>query len=161
MLWLGMSKLVGICCPQLWSIWHMAKRKSGKQDGENHDMLELGQKQRSGRMLSEYIRAIGSEISEVILDDGPSPGPPRLVSKAEAMARHIWKKALPSTDDEGNKLEPDLDYIKIVLDRSDGKPGVTEKEAEDSGKESVPDRISRMNQERLNKLAEKAMGDDT
>lgn len=138
----------------------MAKKKPGKPDGENHDMLELGQKQRSGRMLSEYIRAIGSEVSEVILDDGPSPGPPRLVSKAEAMARHIWKKALPHTDDLGVRREPELDYVKIILDRTEGKPGVaTEDPNENAGKESVPERISRMNADRLNRLADKAMGE--
>jgi len=123
--------------------------------------MERGEKSRAGKMLSEYIRGIGQECSEVILDDGPCPGPPRLVSKAEAMARHIWKKALPHTDDEGNKHEPDLDYIKIVLDRSDGKPGTQNKDDDPSdGRETVPDRISRMNADRLNKLAEEVTGDE-
>jgi hypothetical protein len=137
----------------------MAKKK--KPDGENRDMLELGQKQRSGRMLSEYVRAIGSEVTEVILDDGPSPGPPKLVSKAEAMARHIWKRALPHTDDLGIRCEPDLDYIKIILDRAEGKPGVVATDSgEDSGKESVPDRISRMNADRANRLANEVTGEE-
>lgn len=140
----------------------MAKKKKPDDVPENEPLMERGQKARAGRMLSEYIRGIGQEVTEVILDDGPSPGPPKLVSKAEAMARHIWKKALPHTGDDGNKHEPDLDYIKIVLDRAEGKPGVVAgDDNEDAGKESVPDRVSRMNADRLNKLAEKAMGDDS
>ena len=140
----------------------MAKKKKPDKVPENEPLMERGQKARAGKMLSEYIRGIGSEVTEVILDDGPSPGPPKLVSKAEAMARHIWKKALPHIDDNGIKREPELDYIKIVLDRTEGKPGVaTEDPNENAGKESVPERISRMNADRLNRLADKAMGDET
>lgn len=136
----------------------MPKKKKPNEVPENEPLMERGQKSRAGKMLSEYIRGIGQEVSEVILDDGPTPGPPKLVSKAEAMARHIWKKALPHTDDAGVKHEPDLDYIKIVLDRAEGKPGVVAADAsEDMGKESVPDRVSRMNQERLNRMASDAM----
>jgi hypothetical protein len=134
-------------------------KKNPSEVPENKPLLELGQKQRSGRMLSEYVRAIGSECTEVILDDGPAPGPPRLVSKAEAMARHIWRKALPHIGDDGSRQEPDLDYIKIILDRSDGKPGTQGKEEDDGGKESVPDRISRMNADRLNRITDEVTGE--
>ena len=133
----------------------MAKKKSDSGGiTENHDMLELGQKQRSGRMLSAYMRAIGSEVTEVVLDDAITPGPPRLISKAERLARWLWSRAIPHKDDEGNVIEPDLDVVKLVMDRVEGKPGVQgQDEVEDAGKESVPDRISRMNAERLNRLA--------
>lgn len=130
----------------------MAKQKEPHPHGD--DLREVGEKQRAGRALSELIRAIGQELSEVVLDDGPKPGPPRIISKAESMARHIWRKALPHVDDEGIAHEPDLDYIKIVLDRSDGKPGTPKQVDDDTGRESVPDKISRMNQERLNAMAE-------
>lgn len=140
------SKLRGIAT--------VAKRKRKAREPHPHgdDLRELGEKQRAGRALSEMIRAIGTEITEVVLDDSPKPGPPRIISKAESMARHIWRKALPHKDDEGNDHEPDLDYIKIVLDRAEGKPGVAGKDIEEK-KESVPDRISRLNQERLNSMA--------
>jgi hypothetical protein len=127
------------------------KRKEPHPHGDN--LRELGEKQRAGRALSEMIRAIGTEQTEVVLDDGPKPGPPRIISKAESMARFIWKKALPHKDDNGEDHEPDLDYIKIVLDRAEGKPGVAGKDIEEK-RESVPDRISRMNAERLNSLAD-------
>lgn len=133
----------------------MAKRKRKPKEPHPYGdgLRELGEKQRSGRALSEMIRAIGTERTEVVLDDGPKPGPPRIISKAESMARYIWWKALPHKDDEGADHEPDLDYIKIVLDRAEGKPGVAGKDIEEK-KESVPDRISRMNTERLNSMAD-------
>lgn len=122
--------------------------------------MERGQKSRAGKMLSEYIRGIGQDVTEVILDDGPSPGPPRLVSKAEAMARYIWKMALPHKDDDGVTRDPDLNYIRIILDRTEGKPGVVAADTdENGGKESVPDRISRMNADRLNRIAGEVTGD--
>jgi len=130
----------------------MAKQKEPHPHGD--DLREVGEKQRAGRALSELIRAIGQEQTEVVLDDGPKPGPPRIISKAESLARHIWRKALPSVSDDGVQHEPDLDYVKIVLDRSDGKPGTPKQVDDDTGRESVPDKISRMNQERLNAMAE-------
>jgi hypothetical protein len=124
------------------------------------DLRELGKKQRAGRALSEMLRAIGTEIDQVYLPDdpGPNPGPPRIISKAERMARHIWMKALPHKDDEGIQHEPDLDYIKIVLDRVEGKPGSGDKK-DDGPTESLPDKISRMNATRINDLAEEVVSD--
>lgn len=124
-----------------------------------NDLRDLGKKQRAGRALSEMLRAIGTEMTEVALDDGPNPGPPRIMSKAERMARHIWKRALPHKDDEGVDREPDLDYIKIILDRVEGKPGSGDKKNDDTG-ESLPDKISRMNATRINDLAKEIVGDD-
>lgn len=133
----------------------MAKRKRKPREPHPHgdDLRELGEKQRAGRALSEMIRAIGTEQTEVVLDDGPKPGPPRIISKAESMARFIWRKALPHKGDNGEEHEPELDYIRIVLDRAEGKPGVAGKDIEEK-KESVPARISRMNTERLNSMAD-------
>ena len=137
----------------------MAKKKAGQP--ENKDMLELGQKARAGRLLSEYIRAIGCETDQVVDPDTPkgcAPGMPRMVSKAEALARHIWSRALPRTDDDGNKHEPDLNYIRIVLERAEGKAGTVAEEKSDT-RESVPDRVARMNVERLNRMAHEAAGE--
>lgn len=136
----------------------MAKKK--QPTGENESLLERGQKQRAGRMLSEYIRSIGQEVSEVIDDDVPkgcTPGPPRLVSKAERLARWLWSRALPHTGDDGCMIPPDLDVVKIVLDRVEGKPGIQGQEDADRDKESVPDRISRMNADRVNNITAEVM----
>ncbi len=129
---------------------------------ENRDLLELGQRARAGRLLSEYIRAIGCECDQVVDPDTPkgcTPGMPRMVSKAEALARHIWSRALPRTDDEGVKHEPDLNYIRIVLERAEGKAGVVAEEKTDT-RETIPDRISRMGAERINRLSGEVLGDE-
>jgi hypothetical protein len=140
----------------------MAHKKSNREPHPYSDNLrEAGEKQRAGRALSELIRAIGQEITEVVLDDSlTTPGPPRIISKAESMARFIWRKALPHVDDDGTQHEPELDYVRIVLDRSDGKPGTPKQVDDDTGRESVPDKVSRMNTERLNAMAEDAVDDD-
>ena len=139
----------------------MARKKKANREPHPHgdDLREAGGKARAGRALSELIRAIGQEVTEVILDDGMNPGPPRIISKAEAMARHVWKQALPHKGDDGTEHEPDLDYIKIVLDRSDGRPGTPKDIDDDTGRESVPDKISRLNTDRLNAMADEVVSD--
>jgi hypothetical protein len=112
---------------------------------ENKDLLERGQKHRAGRLISEYLRAVGQEKTEVatIFID-PDTGEKRIISKAEAMARDIWKKALESED-----AKEKLEYRKIIIDRCDGKG-----EERDKDRGNVPDRVSRMNKERINRMAE-------
>jgi hypothetical protein len=134
----------------------MAKKKI---NSENPDLLQLGQKARAGQLLSSYLRAIGTEVDQVVTEDtlpGERPGMPKLVSKAEALARFIWRKALTHTDSEGNKCEPDLNYVRMVLERVEGKAGVVETEKTDT-RETVPDKVSRMGVERLNKMAEESV----
>lgn len=131
-------------------------RKKRKKSGEPHphgdNLRELGSKQRAGRALSELLRAIGQEKTEVVCDqtagDSDAPGPPRIVSKAEAMARYIWSQAVPR-EIAGEAIEPDKDYVRIVLERCEGKPG-TIKDVEDQRGEELPDKIARLNLERLN-----------
>ena len=138
----------------------MAKRKKKVEPHPHGDNLrELGNKQRAGKALSELIRSVGTELTEVVQDTSAGvPGPPRIISKAEALARQCWERALPSTDEDGTVTPGSIDYVKIVLDRSDGKPGSNDGKADD-GKESVPDRISRLNKDRLNTMAGDVAGD--
>jgi len=139
----------------------MPKKRKDKEPHPHGDALrELGTKRRAGRALSEMLRAIGTEITEVVLDDGATPGPPRICSKAERMARFIWMKALPHKDDEGNMHEPDLDYIRIVLDRVEGKPGA-QKGGDEDHTESLPDKISRIGLGTINDIAEDVITDGT
>ena len=132
----------------------MAKRKKKVEPHPHGDNLrELGNKQRAGKALSELIRSVGTELTEVVQDTSAGvPGPPRIISKAEALARQCWAMALPTTDEDGTVTPGSIDYVKIVLDRSDGKPGSNDTKADD-GKESVPDKISRLNTDRLNTMA--------
>jgi hypothetical protein len=137
----------------------MAKKSPKQPSGENPDLLQLGQKARAGQLLSGYLRAIGTECDQVILPDTPkgcTPGMPKMVSKAEALARHIWKKALQWTDDDGVAHEPDLNYVRIVLERIEGKVGTVEQE-KDPNRETVPEKVSRLGVERLNRMAEETV----
>ncbi|MBE3043000.1 hypothetical protein IMZ48_10600 [Candidatus Bathyarchaeota archaeon] len=137
----------------------MAKTK--KTNPENPDLLQLGQKARAGQLLSGYLRAIGTEVDQVVTEDtvpGTKPGMPKLVSKAEALARFIWREALPFKDAEGVVHKPDFKYVDLVLNRVEGKASVAEQEKE-SGRETVPDKVSRMGVDRLNKMAQEAMGE--
>ncbi len=136
----------------------MATKK--KSESEDKDLLQLGQKSRAGALLSGYLRAIGTEATEVYqipVPKGCKPGMPQMMSKAERLARHIWEKALPRKDDEGVEHEPDIRYVQIVLDRIEGKAGTVEQEKE-SGRESVPDRVARMSVDRINAIAGEAAG---
>jgi len=136
------------------------RKKSGEPHPHGDDLRELGSKQRAGRALSELIRAVGTELTETVQNTSAGiPGPPRIISKAEALARQCWAMALPTTDEEGNTLAGNIDYVKIVLDRSDGKPGSNGEKA-DNGAENIPDRISRLNKERLNAISADVAGED-
>ena len=123
-----------------------------KKSKENKELLELGSKQRAGRLLSEYIRAIGDERVELVdVPVGPDKVEHRLVSRAEKMARDIWKEANEGTDD---KLK--LEYRKLIIDRIEGKTGtgLTGADIEHPGR-NVPDKVSDINKGRLNKLAKR------
>jgi hypothetical protein len=82
---------------------------------------------------------------------------PKMVSKAEALARWLWSKALPHTDDEGNTVPPDLRVVQIVLERVEGKAGTIEQD-KDSNRETVPEKISRINAERVNRISAEVLG---
>jgi hypothetical protein len=131
----------------------MSKRKS--EPVENRQLAELGEKFRAGRVLSEYIRGIAAEKTELITD--PDTGKTKIVSKGEALARQIWLKALGyEFDHEQDKYVstgmPSLAWIKLIMDRVEGKSGVQSEDLND-GRPSVVDRVSDMNKERLNAMA--------
>ena len=134
-------------------MWGGSVARKTKDSPENPQLLERGQKQRAGFLISSYLRAIAQEVTEVVPDDSFKPGPPRLVSKAESLARWLWQAALPRKEEDGTTTPPNLDVAKLVLDRIDGKPSVGGEDPTD-GRETVPDKISRMNAERVNKIAE-------
>lgn len=73
-------------------------------------MTPQGAKIKAGKMLSQFIRAIADEIYE---SDEENPNAP--MTKAEALARDIWEKALA-----GDKKCRD-----IVLERIEGKVGTS------------------------------------
>ena len=117
---------------------------------ENKSLIELGSKQRAGRLVSSYLRAIGTEVTEeLVIFTDPDTGKRKLISKAEALARDIWKIVL----EDGGDAKIQLEYRKLVLDRIEGKSGVDE---EPKDKEiSIPDQISEINRDKLNAIAKK------
>jgi hypothetical protein len=114
---------------------------------------------RAKRLLTDFIRQIAQEQTEVI-EDEESGG--RMATKAEALARLIWRKALgfkdvdPATGEERN-FPPDKDMINLVYDRLEGKAGIAENI---SGQGQLPKRISDITKNRLNKLANDAESND-
>ena len=112
------------------------------------EMREVGQKCRAERLVSEYIRAVGTEKTEIttVFSD-PDTGEKRIISKAEALARDIWKLAMECED---AKLK--LDYRKLLLDRVEGRPGAMEGEAVPKRRD-VPDKVSKKGRDKLNRLA--------
>lgn len=142
--------------------------KEGKR--REKDMVQHGSKGRAGVVISSLFRAIGTEMTELVLikvpDSQSGKMEPRFVSKAEAIVRDCYEKALPKKtetveiDEETGEAykvvtEPDpkmqLEYRKIIFDRIAGKAGTDDK-GKDTG-ESVPDRVSRLNKDRLNDIA--------
>jgi len=124
---------------------------------ENSDLRQLGSRARSGRILSEYIRGIANELTEVIIDEITLK--PVIVSKGEALARKAWNKAFGRSivQDEDGKTrivegDIDIDWVKIILDRVEGKPGVST-DATECTEASTADKVSSMNLKRLNAMA--------
>jgi len=106
---------------------------------------EIGEKVRAGLLVSNYIRAIGDERTEVATVYSKDGAKPKLMSKAEQLARDIWKQALEAEDD---KLK--LEYRKLVLDRIEGKAGAQESNLPQ--RPSIPDKISEKGKDRLNRM---------
>jgi len=125
---------------------------------ENKKLLQQGSKNRAGKLLSGYLRAIAQEMTEVAtIATGPDSVEKRIISKGEAMARDMFAKALGRTTIDGQEADCladpkiTLEYRKLILDRIEGKAGDTKNDK--PGDRSVPDRISDLNKERLNAAA--------
>lgn len=130
-----------------------------KRPRENKDLMELGKKSRAGRVLSEYLRGIASERTETVID--PIACKEVIVSKGEYLARKLWDKALGRSareDPETGRMvivegDINLDCVKILLERVEGKAGVTQDDF-DAAKPTAADKVSEINKKRLNAMAE-------
>lgn len=117
-----------------------------------------GRQTKAGMLLSKYIKEIADEETEFIKDDD---GGDRMASKAEALARTIWKLALGFDEThvavkDGVEIKtkiphaPNSTYVGIILDRTEGRaPLITDGK---DGKLSVPDRISQEGKNRINSI---------
>ena len=86
-----------------------------------------GAKTRAGQLLSQFLRSIAEEPTEFIKDDD---GNDRMASKAEALARKMWKMALGYTEEKTSKegadtviveYKPDKSMMRLLFDRIEGR----------------------------------------
>lgn len=127
---------------------------------------EHGNKTSAGMMLSKFLKEIGAETSQVAGRD-ETTGEPRVVTKAEALARTIWKMALgfeeqiKVTDTKTGKPKlvtkkhkPEMSCINMIFDRLEGKVSVS---SEDDGyrkTKALKGRVSDQIKRRLNAKTE-------
>lgn len=135
-----------------------------KNSKENKNMIELGSKARAGRLLSNYLRAIADERTEIAdVETSPDTVEHKIISKAEAIARDMFRMAMgkgwtdPAT---GIAVIPDskivLEYRKLILERIEGKAGSGEET--DPERDRIPEKISEISRKRANVLAQESMG---
>lgn len=112
----------------------------------------LADKIRAGQLLSHHLRKIAQEASELV--DDPDSGD-RIASKAEALARLMWKMALGYKEldvktGQEKFVAPDRGIISLLFDRIEGRAVAST----DMGarRRSLPDRISDQSRNRLNSL---------
>ena len=128
----------------------MAKKAKGNAHGI---------KTKAGMLLSKYIKSIADEQTEFVKDDD---GDDRMATKAEALARVIWKYALGfdetivKTNSNGVGIEakkhtkPNTVYIGMILDRTEGRAPLMA-DGKD-GKLNVADRVSQEAKNRINNI---------
>lgn len=109
------------------------------------------------QIFTDMLRQISEEVTEFVEVPQKNGDKELLIrSKAEALARFVWKQALGYTemDDKGNdvKYQPDKWAIGLLFDRLEGKV-VAIPLAEKKGR-TIADRVSEQNKNAINKLAE-------
>lgn len=127
----------------------MAKKKSPK--------TEHGKITKAGQLLSQFIRQIALEETELVKNDD---GEDRMASKAEAIAQLMFKMALGYTEikveDDGTKTRiihpPSRWAIDRIWERMEGRAPLMNPEK--GNKRTIADKVSEQGKKRSNKLAE-------
>ncbi len=112
----------------------------------------IGDKQRAGRLLSEHLRKIAQEETEF----ASHPDGDRMVTKAEALARLMFKLALGWEEDDvktgKTKIHnPSAGMIALIWDRIEGRS--VPLAGDDRQKRTLPKKVSEESKRRLNELA--------
>ncbi len=118
-----------------------------------------GRQTRAGQLLSKFIKDIANEETEFVKDED---GVDYMATKAEALARTIWKLALgydeklKKVNKDGVEVEatiphgPNSTYVGIVLDRTEGRaPLITDGK---DGKLKIADRVGQEAKNRINSI---------
>ena len=120
------------------------------------DNKERGTRTRAGKLLSSFIRQIAEEETELIKD---AHGEDKLATKAEALARLIWKKALGYTEQkvDGGKLidihhHADKSLMGLLFDRIEGRAPLTIGEGDE--KITATERVSEQAKKRINEAVD-------
>jgi len=128
---------------------------------------EHGKKIVAGKLLSKFIKEIASEIHDdpVIKAKGEEAV---MLTKAEAIARHIFKLALgyeeevDVLDKAGKKIgikpvryKPDKWAINVIWDRMEGRVGQADAKS-GSDKAKLHDKVSGLGAKRVNQIAKQS-----
>ena len=128
---------------------------------------EHGKKVAAGKLLSKFIREILNETYDDPLIKARGEDAV-MVTKAEAIARHIVKAATGYWADEdifvkGVKTgvkqvyhKPDKTYIGLVYDRMEGRVAMMDAKGS-SDKASLADKVSAQGQKRLDQIARQSI----
>ena len=118
----------------------------------------IGDKIRAGQLLSSHLRKIAQEETEFVT----GPDGDVMVSKAEALARLMFKLALGWEEDDiktGKKKihNPSAGMIALIWDRIEGR-SVPLTGSDKQGR-TLPKKVSEESKKRLNQLATGNDGD--
>lgn len=120
-------------------------------------------KAKANRLLSQFIRSIAAEAT-IPVEDAAADDGIRMETRAEALARMVWKLAEGYEETIGGKKKvhaPDKNMIAIIFDRTEGRvPTIDAKDQKP--KASVADRVREQSKERIkNALAENTDNSDS
>lgn len=113
-----------------------------------------GVRTKAGQLLSAYLRQIAEEVTETVKD--PKTGEDRMATKAEALARLIWRDALGYTETQiikGERIEiqraPSRAAASMLYDRVEGRaPAST---GDDKGGVTAADKVTEQATKRIAK----------
>jgi len=114
---------------------------------------------KAGQLLSQFIRSIALEETELIKG---ADGEDQMASKAEALARLMWQRALGYVEqriEKGGLVDithpPDKVLMSMIFDRMEGRAPLMNPEK--GNKRTIADRVSEQGKKRLNKLAKSSL----
>lgn len=113
-----------------------------------------GARTKAGQLLSAYLRQIAEEVTETVKD--PESGEERLATKAEALARKIWRDALGYTETKVVKNERiEIEHIpsraaqSMIYDRVEGRAPASM--GDDKGGVTAADKVTEQATKRIAK----------
>lgn len=111
-----------------------------------------GIKSKAGKLLSQFLKEIAQEETEFVKDENNED---KMATKAEALARKIWRMALgwKEVETQDGKLvevmsRPDKAMMMLVFDRTEGR-APTSMSGSDQ-KLTTAARVSEQSKKRLN-----------